>query len=69
MEVKHSYGLKSKKQIFIVTGFHGKDGPISVSDSFATPKATEMFIRAAEELGYKKRDLNGEDQFGKLSFS
>ena len=35
-----------------------------VSDSFATPKATFTFLRAAEELGYKEIDLNGEEQIG-----
>lgn len=50
-------------------GFHGKDGPMSVTDSLATPKATYPFLRAAEELGYKVRDLNGEDQIGKILFS
>ena len=37
---------------------------MSVTDSFATPKATFTFLRAAEELGYKEIDLNGEEQIG-----
>ncbi len=37
-----------------------------VTDSFATPKATYAFLRGAEELGYRERDLNGEEQLGKL---
>ena len=39
---------------------------MSVSDSFATPKATFTFLRAAEELGYKEIDLNGEEQIGNI---
>ena len=53
---------------FMVAGYHGRDGPVSVSDSFATPKATYVFLHAAEELGYKEKDLNGEDQLGKCLF-
>ena len=42
---------------------------MSVSDSFATPKATFTFLRAAEELGYKEIDLNGEEQIGNIPLS
>ena len=42
---------------------------MSVSDSFATPRATFTFLRAAEELGYKEIDLNGEEQIGNFPLS
>ncbi len=55
----------SNKKLYF-TGYHGKDGPLSVTDSFATPKATYAFLRAAEELGHRERDLNGEEQMGEI---
>ena len=43
------------------SGYHGDSGPMVVSDSNVT-EVTQVFLRAAEELGYKQGDLNGANQ-------
>jgi choline dehydrogenase len=41
--------------------FHGRDGPIVVQDRPISPIG-DLFVRAAEELGFKSLDINGAEQ-------
>lgn len=43
--------------------YHGKDGPLVVTDMRGTP-LSEAFVKAGAELGYKYVDMNGEEQLG-----
>lgn len=49
--------------------YHGADGPLSVSKSSYTNPMCDVFIDAAEELGYPRSDdFNGEEQEGVGNF-
>jgi glucose dehydrogenase (acceptor) len=59
---KKSEGCRIKK--LAGSRFHGKDGYLTVEEfRYKTPIVNE-FLRAARELGYKLRDLNGAKQIG-----
>ncbi|XP_013405468.1 uncharacterized protein LOC106170227 isoform X4 [Lingula anatina] len=45
------------------SGFHGKGGPLTVSDSNVT-ELTSYFLESAKELNYPVIDVNGESQIG-----
>jgi len=46
------------------SGYHGRDGPLEVSDVRST-SLSEAFIVAGVELGYSAVDVNGQQQQGK----
>ncbi|ELU00236.1 hypothetical protein CAPTEDRAFT_169911 [Capitella teleta] len=48
---------------FSRTDFHGKDGPLTVTDMAFTPLA-DAFVRAGKELGHKQTDVNSDAQLG-----
>lgn len=61
------YFLKSEdnKQVEEMdTGYHGVGGPLTVSQFPYHPPLSYSLVNAGEELGYRVRDLNGEQQAG-----
>ncbi len=50
--------------MFYLLEYHSNLGPLTVTDSYATPKLTQLFLNAARELGFVERDLNGGSQIG-----
>ena len=48
----------------IFPGYHGKSGPVKISD-IKTTSLHEKFIQAGVELGLQEIDVNGESQIGK----
>ncbi|CAG0881686.1 unnamed protein product [Cyprideis torosa] len=44
--------------------FHSTDGPMPVSTIAWRTEAGKTFVKAGEELGYKVRDINGDEQVG-----
>lgn len=44
--------------------YHGKNGYLTISDVRYRTNAGKVFVRAAQEAGYKYVDYNGRNQFG-----
>ena len=47
----------------VIAVYHGKSGPLVVTSNEVTA-LSEAFVNGGAQLGYRVRDLNGEDQFG-----
>lgn len=59
------YFKKSENHEFIDNEFHGKGGPLNVTNRRYTNPLSEVFIQAGQELGYaKNNDFNGATQEG-----
>ncbi|KAB2848386.1 MAG: choline dehydrogenase [Hyphomicrobiaceae bacterium] len=59
------YFKKSEGQTRIKNDLHGSDGPLGVSDAEQGHELLEAYIRAAEEVGFKRTDdFNGVSQEG-----
>ncbi|MGI4812104.1 MAG: GMC family oxidoreductase [Janthinobacterium lividum] len=59
------YFIKSESQQRGADAFHGTDGPLGVSDAWATDALSDAFIQAAGELGIARNDdFNGARQEG-----
>lgn len=58
-----TYYLKWLNCVVILAGYHGKDGPLIVSDVRST-LVGDAFVQAGVEAGYKSLDINGESQDG-----
>ncbi|MEM7373102.1 MAG: choline dehydrogenase [Bacteroidota bacterium] len=59
------YFKKSQHQEVFDNMYHGKEGPLHVSNRNYTNPLSEVFIQAGEELGYpRNEDFNGENQEG-----
>ncbi len=50
--------------LVVMIGYHSNLGPMTITDSNATPKLTQLFLKAARELGFDERDVNGDSQIG-----
>ncbi|GJQ78168.1 hypothetical protein Trydic_g2499 [Trypoxylus dichotomus] len=48
-------------------GYHQKGGPLNVEDNNHITEQSRAFVKAAEELGYKLADYNGENSSGIVS--
>jgi choline dehydrogenase len=48
---------------YLRSGYHGRDGPMKISDLEKTP-LVDMFLDAGRELGYDVTDVNGANQLG-----
>ncbi|KAK2156357.1 hypothetical protein LSH36_215g00002 [Paralvinella palmiformis] len=60
------YFIKSEDNTnseYIKSGYHGKDGPMKISDFKKTP-LVQAFLDAGLHLGYKMIDINGAEQLG-----
>lgn len=44
--------------------YHGKDGPLWVSDVKYKSKVAEAFVNSASQIGHPIIDVNGEKQIG-----
>lgn len=49
------------------TGFHGNDGPLSVTDGTVTELA-DISLKAAQQTNQDIIDCNGKNQIGKLLY-
>ena len=49
---------------FVDSRFHGTDGPLTVTTNNFKEPVVEAYMKAAEELGYKVGDINGELENG-----
>ena len=59
------YFKKSENQEIINNDFHGKGGPLNVTNRNYNNKLSELFVKAGQELGYPKNDdFNGANQGG-----
>jgi choline dehydrogenase len=59
------YFKKSEHQEIFSNEFHGKEGPLYVTNRRYTNHLSEVFVRAGEELGYPRNsDFNGTSQEG-----
>ena len=50
------------------TAYHGRDGPIKITNAAEFPELQETFLRGAEEVGDKRTDVNGKEQKGMSDF-
>ncbi|XP_014675018.1 PREDICTED: choline dehydrogenase, mitochondrial-like [Priapulus caudatus] len=51
----------NQNEEYVRSGYHGSGGPWTISDSSYT-ELIDVFLNAAQELGYKLGDVNGENQ-------
>lgn len=59
------YFKKAENQEVISDKFHGKGGPLNVTNRNYTNHLSDIFVKAGQELGYSKNDdFNGENQDG-----
>ena len=59
------YFKKAEGQTAINNDVHGKDGPLVVENRKYSNPLSEVFIKAGEEVGYKRnQDFNGKEQDG-----
>lgn len=59
------YFKKSENQVIIQDEFHGKGGPLNVTNRSYTNHLSNVFVQAGQELGYNKNeDFNGASQEG-----
>ena len=59
------YFKKSENQEVILDEFHGKGGPLNVTNRNYTNHLSDVFVKAGQELGYPKNDdFNGAKQEG-----
>ncbi|EAY26737.1 GMC family oxidoreductase [Microscilla marina] len=59
------YFKKSENQEIIQNDFHGKGGPLNVTNRSYTNHLSQVFVQAAQELGYDtNEDFNGATQEG-----
>lgn len=59
------YFKKAENQEMINSDFHGKGGPLNVTNRNYTNHLSDIFVQAGQELGYaKNEDFNGAEQAG-----
>lgn len=60
------YFLKSENALLRTkdSGYHSTDGYLNVQDVPFRTRSADVFVAAAQEVGYKYVDYNGEDQLG-----
>lgn len=60
------YFKKSEDMQVVVNdpNYHGKNGYLTISDVKYHTKASKVFLKAAQEAGYKYVDYNGKNQLG-----
>ena len=52
----------------VLSGYHGSNGPLKVSDSNLT-STVSYFLEATKQMGYSERDINGESQYGRSNMA
>ena len=55
-------------KVLYALAYHGRGGPLTVSDGLSSPLGNEVYRRGMEELGYQMVDCNGPSQTGKYMY-